>query len=548
MSEEELTSQTQDNPNGMTRRGVLKGLLTLPFAGAFAYGLYKKNQFENLQKNKLLNEIDLSYESPEFIPPKSSGKKIRLGIIGYGIRGSSLVHDIGFIHPERMDKYKEGALKNKQDTRYQNYKAQENLNIEIKGVCDVFDGHAEDALKASANIYREGTKGKMGEPAKRYLNYKELLAADDIDAVIIATPDHWHAQMTIDAANAGKHVYCEKPLTNTLEEVYRVNEAVKRNGIIFQLGHQGRQTESYVKAREAIKKNILGKVTLIQVATNRNSPNGAWVYDIDPRANKNTIDWQQFLGNAPQHEFSLERFFRWRCWWDYATGLTGDLLTHEYDAINQVMGVGIPKTVSASGGIYFYKDGRDVPDIMTVALEYPHKDLSILYTASLASNNYRGKVLMGHDATMELGNKLFIKADRDSTQYKKSMEKGIIDPNVPIYSYIPGRKSVDAITSPTEQYFANRGLLYTYRGGKRYNTTFLHLSEWLDCIRTKKTPSCDIDQAFDEAIVAQMATIAYREKKVVEWDEKNQVLIGYEKDKENALNKMTTKRINVETI
>lgn len=533
---EEVDNPKQENQNSITRRDLLKGLLTLPIAGAFAYGVYKKNQFEHLQKINLLNEIDLSNQSPEFVSPVSSGKNIRIGIIGYGGRGSSLLRNIGFIHPERMDKYKEAALENKQDTRYKDYKEQESLNVEIKGVCDVFDKHAEGALKASANIYKEGTAGKMGEPAKRYRNYKELLASDDIDAVIIATPDHWHAQMIIDAANAGKHVYAEKPLTNTLEEIYRVVEAVKRNGIIFQLGHQGRQTESYVKAKEAIKKNILGKITLVEVATNRNSPNGAWVYDIDEDANENTIDWQQFLGNAPQHEFSAERFFRWRCWWDYATGLTGDLLTHEYDVINQIMEVGIPKSVTASGGVYFYKDGRDVPDIMNVSLEYPNLDLSILYTASLASNNHRGKVLMGHDASMELGNNLFINADRDSSQYKDGIEKGIINPDVPIYSYIPGRKSIDAITSPTEKYFANRGLLYTYRGGKKYNTTFLHLAEWLNCIRTKKQPSCDIEQAFDEAVVAQMSTIAYREKRVVEWDEKNQVVIGREKDKENALN------------
>ena len=109
----------------------------------------------------------------------------------------------------------------------------------------------------------------------------------------------------------------------------------------------------------------------MEVCTNRNDPNGAWVYDIHPEAGPHNIDWQQFLGAAPYHDFSLERFFRWRCWWDYSTGLNGDLLTHEYDSINQIMEVGIPDSVVASGGIYFFKDGRTVPDVQQVVMEFP---------------------------------------------------------------------------------------------------------------------------------------------------------------------------------
>ena len=195
----------------------------------------------------------------------------------------------------------------------------------------------------------------------------------DIDAVIIAAPDHWHGPMTIEAAKHGKHVYCEKPMTWTVPETYEVVKAVKENNIIFQLGHQGRQTESYVKAKEAIDKNILGKISLIEVTTNRNSPDGAWVYDIHPDASEKNIDWKQFIGQAPWHEFSLERFFRWRCWWDYSTGLSGDLLTHEYDAMNQILGLGIPDSATSSGGIYFYKDGRTVPDVLHTIFEFSEK-------------------------------------------------------------------------------------------------------------------------------------------------------------------------------
>lgn len=328
---------------------------------------------------------------------------------------------------------------------------------------------------------------------KRYKNYKELLAADDIDAVIIATPDHWHGPMTIEAAKNGKHVYVEKPMTWTVEETFSVREAVKSSKIVFQLGHQGRQTESYIKAKEIIDKNVLGKISLIEVTTNRNSPNGAWVYPIHEKANEQTIDWEQFIGPAPWHEFSLERFFRWRCWWDYSTGLSGDLLTHEYDAMNQILNLGIPKYASSSGGIYFYKDGRTVPDVLQTVFEFPDKDLTMLYSATLASNRDRGKVIMGHDGNMKVGDTLTIMADIESTKYGEKIKEEVINPDKPVFSYIPGRKDVDAVTSATQQYFAGRGLLYTYRNGRKVDTTHLHVKEWIDAIRTNGKTSCNID-------------------------------------------------------
>jgi predicted dehydrogenase len=352
-----------------------------------------------------------------------------------------------------------------------------------------------------------------------------MLAADDIDAVIITAPDHWHAQMAIDAARAGKHVYVEKGMTRTIEETFRMVDEIKTSGIVLQLGHQGRQTESYNKAREVIEKGILGKISLIEVCTNRNSPNGAWVYPIDEGAGPHNIDWEQFTGNGPEREFSLERFFRWRCWWDYGTGLAGDLFTHEYDAMNQILDLGIPHSVVSSGGIYYYQDGREVPDVWQVNCEYPERDLTLMYSATLASNRDRGKVIMGHDANMEIGNTLTIWADRDSTRYKEMLQNGIINESSPLFTYVPGKKNVDAVASATEAYFAGRGLLYTYRGGRRVDTTHLHVKEWLDCIRAGTRPSCNIDMGFQEAITAHMATLSYRENRKVFWDpEKQQVL------------------------
>ncbi len=509
----------------MDRRDVLKSLISLPVVGGLAYAWYRKRKYEKYLRMNIQDELKISAESPAFIDNPSKGREIRLGLIGYGIRGKDLALAAGFAHPKMIDEWKEGAMNDRQDKRYEDYLSQESLNVKLTAVCDIFDTYGSLAKEAGANILREGTGGKMsGEPI-RFENYLDLVNSPDVDAVIIATPDHWHGPMTIAAARAGKHVYCEKPLTWTVEETYEVRKAIRENNVVFQLGHQGRQNESYLKAKEVISQGILGKINLIEVTTNRNDPNGAWVYPIHEDANPGTIDWQQFIGQAPWHDFSLERFFRWRCWWDYSTGLSGDLLTHEYDAMNQILGLGIPHSAVSSGGIYYFKDGRTVPDVLHTVFEYPERDLTLMYSATLASNRRRGRVIMGHDGTMELGSSMTIYADHGSTRYREKLEAGIIDPDLPIFSYTPGLKNVDAITSPTEQYFAGRGLMYTYRGGKRVDTTYLHIREWLDCIRNGGTTSCNIEEAFDEAMTAHMGTIAFKENRQVFWDPVNEKII-----------------------
>jgi len=507
------------------RRDALKSLAALPVVGIFFYNLWKKNQHDDNYRKKLLEELHITAEAPVYPKADPNEDPIRLGIIGFGIRGKQLAKAAGFSHPKQIDNWKEQALKNKTNNRLESFLAQEDLNVVVTGVCDIFTVYAKEASEAAANINREGTGGSMGDNPTIYRTYQELLAAADIDAVIIATPDHWHGPMTIAAANAGKHVYCEKPLTWTVEETYEVRKAVKENNVTFQLGHQNRQTEAYFKAKDALQKNAIGKVNLIEITTNRNSKNGAWVYKIHPEASPETIDWEQFIGQAPWHDFNLERFFRWRCWWDYSTGLSGDLLTHEYDCMNQIFEFGIPNSAVSSGGIYHFKDGRTVPDVLHTVFEYPEQDLTMMYSATLASNKSRGRVIMGHDGYLELGKTVQIYADRQSTRYKEKIKNGTIDPNVPIYSYLPGRKNVDAVTSATEQYFAARGLLYTYRGGQRVDAAHLHIKEWLSCIRSGDTPSCNIDQAFEEAMTAHMGTMAYKENRKVFWDKENEKIV-----------------------
>lgn len=522
-----MNSENPENDKlKFSRRDVLAGLVSLPVLGVIGYGLLKHN--ENKKKLGLGLLQNIKPIIPEGIPTLVEGKTLNIGIVGCGGRGGYLLKALGFVHPDRIDDFTEKAKSDKYWADYlKEFNAQENLNIKITAICDVFEKNARRAIETGANAYRNGKEGQMEMAPKRYLTYHALVAAPEVDAVVIATPDHLHVPVAIEAARNGKHVYCEKPLSWTVAETYEIRETVKESGIVFQLGHQGRQTESYQVAKSLINQNVAGKVSLIEVCTNRNDPNGAWVYDIDPEGNPETIDWKQFIGPAPWHEFSPERFFRWRCWWDYSTGLSGDLFTHEYDALNQILNLGIPHSAMASGGIYFYKDGRTVPDVLNMAFEYPDRDLTLLYSATLASEKNRGKVIMGHDAYIELNETLVVNLDPKSTRYKDEIEKGLLHPHEPIYSYVPGQGKIDAITTPTEKYFAGRGLLYTYRDGKAIDTTHLHLREWLNCIRMNDgtQPSCNIDQAFEEAITAHLGTISYHEGRRTYWDEVNEKII-----------------------
>ncbi len=507
---------------GMARRDVLKALATVPVFGALGYTALRRRGLDTDERRRLLNELGIEDEGAAVfseLETRTYPDVIRVGIIGYGGEGESLVRSLGFAHPDWFDELREAKLEDPYDTRLEEWLEQENLNVELTAVCDLFDVRSDRAVTASTQPIRPGGDTRQLEPAKQYRNYEDLLAAPDVDAVIIATPDHWHSRITVAAAEMGKHVYCEKCMTRTEEEVWPMAEAVKSSGIVFQLGHQNRQMESHERARQVIEKGILGPVTLVETTTNRNDPWGAWVWDIHEQGNPRTIDWEQFQEAAANKvPFSLERFFRWRCWYDYGTGLSGDLLSHEYDAINQVLDLGIPNAATASGGIYFFKDGRDVPDVWQAVFEYPDRDLTLVYSATLANGYQRGIRMMGHDATMEIGEHLSVTADGLSTRYAEMLEEEILRTDRPMLTYQSGYKGVDAVTTPTQEYFASRGLLFTYRGGRRVSTYYLHLREWLNCIRDGGTPSCNIDRGIEEAITCHMATKSYLEGRRVYWD------------------------------
>jgi len=525
----------ENKKNSISRREVFKGLLAIPLVAVFTYDYWKEKAL-GIAKKKIV-QLDLGLDSNTPLPlqadlEKSSSKIIRLGIIGVGSRGEELLKSAGFIDSSEYNKLLKSAEKDDSyaNEKLQTFYNQQNLNIEVIGVCDVFDMRAEKGVKiASAGIQPNG-KTVDNKRVKRYLTYQDLLAEKNIDAVIISTPDFHHAQMTIDAVNAGKHVYCEKAMTISEDELHLVYNTVKNSDVIFQLGHQNSKNETFKKAKEIVDKNILGKVTLIETTTNRNSKKGAWIRHLDADGNLKpgsieSIDWKQWLGNTPKVPFDLERYYGWPRWFDYDTGLAGQLLSHEVDAMNQIMGFGIPKSVTSSGGIYFHKEDRDMPDTFQAILEFPDRQFTMLYSASLANSRSRGRVFMGNDASMIVGSGLNVIVNRDSPQYKDKIKNGIIDINKAFYTYPKIPTDVDAVSSETEKYYADRGLISTKIGGKNINLTHLHIKEWIDVIRHGGTTGCNIEKAFDDTVAVLMVHKSYVENRKVEWDPINRKII-----------------------
>lgn len=237
------------------RRTLLKSMLGFPVVGFFAFESLKKWEFEQHKKNNVIESLgleNLNSPVPVKTEPAKPGDLLRIGIIGFGTRGQQLANGLGFMHPSDVEKMEK-------NNSLQGWLDQEYLNVALVGICDVFDLHAEEGLATAQNEIRPGGNQEVKIPVKRYLRYQEMLADKDIDAVIIATPDHHHARITIDAIKAGKHVYCEKSIALTEEELNEVYQTVRNSNKVFQLGHQITQNAVFQKAKEIVKKDILGR-------------------------------------------------------------------------------------------------------------------------------------------------------------------------------------------------------------------------------------------------------------------------------------------------
>ena len=344
--------------NGVTRRGFLEtaGLATGVAAttGAFAH--------------------------PAIGSVKGANEKINFAILGPG--GRAQAH-IGVL----LAMKEEGKL------------------VDITGVADVWDGN--DGV--GRGLYPSAKKCKLDTEDKTKVtkDYRKLLDRKDIDAVVIGAPDHWHGKMSVDAMQAGKDVYCEKPMTHTIEEARKVSETVKKTGQIFTVGVQSTADPRWKMANEMITSGKIGHVMQGQTSYYRNSDGGQWrYYPLTKDMNPKTVDWKMFLGTecglAPEQPFDRARYAQWRCYWDFGGGMYTDLFVHQLTHMIQAMGVRFPRRVVGAGGLYLEYDGRDVPDVATVVADYD-EGCQMIISATMCNDVQLGEVIRGHTGTISFG-------------------------------------------------------------------------------------------------------------------------------------------------
>jgi predicted dehydrogenase len=276
------------------------------------------------------------------------------------------------------------------------FAANDNIQVALIGAGGMGQGDARTSssipgvkLVAACDIYTsrlERCKELWGAGLFTTRDYREILARPDVDAVLIATPDHWHARIAIDALNAGKDVYCQKPMVHELSEGKPMIDAQTKTGKILQIGSQYASSLVYEKARDLIAKGAIGEVNMVEAWLDRNTAVGAWQYTIPPDATPETIDWDRFLGKAPKRPFEPIRLFRWRNYRDYGTGVAGDLFVHLLTGLHVVTGSIGPTRVYSTGGLRFWTDGRDVPDINLALMDYPKSVTHPEFTLALRVN------------------------------------------------------------------------------------------------------------------------------------------------------------------
>ncbi len=268
--------------------------------------------------------------------------------------------------------------------------------IKLIAVCDLYDGRLKEA------------KERWGADLFTTRSYKEILNRKDVDAVIIGTPDHWHQQISIDAMRAGKHVYCEKPMVHSITEGPAVIKAQKETGKIFQVGSQGVSSLGNEKAKQLLKEGAIGELNYAEGFWARHSPTGAWQYPIPADASAKTVDWDTYVSNTTKRSFDATRFFRWRNYRDYGTGMSGDLFVHLFSSLHFITDSFGPNKIYASGGLRYWKDGREVPDVLLGTFDYPQSQAHAPFNLSLRCNFVDGTSgttylkLVGSEGSMDV--------------------------------------------------------------------------------------------------------------------------------------------------
>ncbi len=377
-------------------------------------------------------------------------------------------------------------------------------NIELVAVCDLYTGRLDDA------------QSRWGNHIFVTKDYKEVLKRKDIDVVIIGTTDHWHKQIGIDALNAGKHVYCEKPMVHSVSEGLALIKVWKKSGKIFMVGSQGLSSLGNEKAKQLLAEGAIGKLNYAEGFWVRNSPEGAWQYKIPEDASEKTVDWKKFVSNTIPRPFDAMRFFRWRNYLDYGTGMSGDLFVHLFSSLHFITNSFGPNKISSTGGLRYWKDGREVPDVLLGMFDYPQSEQHPAFNLSLRCNFVDGTSgstylkLVGSKGSMDVKwNDVVVKRNInmiDDDPFLAEKEKDI--------ARIKSRKKMRPPLETT--YSAEEG----YKGAH-----YDHFANLFYAIRTNGTVVEDPIFGFRAAAPALLCNDSYRSNSFIHWDPINMKVI-----------------------
>jgi predicted dehydrogenase len=384
----------------------------------------------------------------------------------------------------------------------------------IVAACDCYDGRLEHM------------KEVYGRDIFTTKDYQDILGRKDIDAVIIGTPDHWHQPITIAALKAGKDVYCEKPMVHSVDEGHAVIDAQKQSNRILQIGSQRVSSLVYAKAKELFQQGAIGELNMVEAWWDRNSSVGAWEYTVPLDADTQTCDWDRFQGDSPKRDWDPLRFFRWRCYRDYGTGVAGDLFVHLFSGLHFITGSMGPNRVFATGGLRFWKDGREVPDVMLGLFDYPKTAHLPAFNLVLRVNFVSGGP--ENSGVRFIGSKGIMTVGRTVTLNSVPEEQ---DPGLSIGTF--AQKTQEECR---KEYFARYPRSHSnpaYRPSpaslpadknevfappRSYSDHYDHHLNWAHAIRSRKPVVEDGAFGFRAAGPALLSNISYFDKKIVHWD------------------------------
>ena len=384
--------------------------------------------------------------------------------------------------------------------------------VKLVAVCDIYDGRLARAREV------------WGKDLFTTRDYREILARKDVDAVIVATPDHWHQRITIDALDAGKDVYCEKPMVHSIDEGRAVIDAQRRTGRTLQIGSQYVSSLVYQKAKELLSAGAIGELNMVEAWLDRNSAIGAWQYSIPPDASEQSIDWDRFLGSAPKRPFEPIRLFRWRNYRDYGTGVAGDLFVHLLSGLHYATGSSGPTRVFATGGLRFWKDGRDVPDLMLALLDYPGFtcELKVNFESGAAGEAF-GVKFVGSEGTITTGyNQLTLARRPRETEpgytidtFPEAVQKEFLRDYGK--KYPSARPSADSLRPDRDD---------TYTPPPGFNAQREHHRNFYAAVRARKPSVEDAVFGFRAAGPALLTNVSYFEQRVCRWDPERMSFAG----------------------